>query len=52
VSRVICAVSSFKAFWGNESHEFSFPALRAACFAHILCFDMIALEVFVEDYEL
>jgi hypothetical protein len=44
-------LSSFKDFWGNESYEFSVPTLRAACFAHIMCFDIITLKVFVEEYE-
>ena len=37
---------------GKESYEFSVPAVRAACFAHIICFDIIALKIFVEKYEL
>jgi hypothetical protein len=46
-------VSSLKAFLGNELCEFSVPALHAACFAHIMFFlDVIAVKVFVEEYEL
>lgn len=47
---MLCLLSRLSG--GNESYGFSVPALRAACFAHIMCFDMIALKVFVEEYEL
>lgn len=41
-----------KLFGGNEPYEFSVPASRAACFAHIMGVVVIALKVFVEEYEL
>jgi len=37
---------------GNEPYEFSVPASRAAFFAHIMGIVVIALKVFVEEYEL